>query len=101
MSCLKPPQVAEHLSFFLTKRSDVPRDATADDRSNLDECEGYVSKLSQRGAWQSRFFYLNNAFLVYTSKKGAPPLVHTYMTWPAALSSAPTQAARLMFMSPA
>ena len=74
MSCLRPPSVAEHLQFFLAKRADVPRDATSDDKSNLDECEGWLSKLSQRGAWQSRFFYLNNAYLVYTSKKGAPPL---------------------------
>ena len=74
MSCLRPPSVAEHLQFFLAKRADVPRDATSDDKSNHDECEGWLSKLSQRGAWQSRFFYLNNAYLVYTSKKGAPPL---------------------------
>ena len=75
MACGKPPTVAEHMRFFLTKRADVPRDATEDDRSNLDECEGWVSKLSQRGAWQGRFFSLNNAYLVYhaaATKAGEP-----------------------------
>ena len=32
--------------------------------------EGTVKKRNAYGLWQPRFFYLNNAYLVYAKKKG-------------------------------
>ena len=57
--------------FFLAKAqaggggAGIPADAEAADRSHLDDMEGALQKMSQRGAWQTRYFALNNGYLTY------------------------------------
>jgi len=58
-----PPQ------FFVSKNDDIPTDATAEDRCRLGDMEGWMSKQSGRGFWQSRYFGLNNGYLNYYKDK--------------------------------
>ncbi len=67
LPCLPAPQPPP---FFLAKAqagggAGVPADAEAADRSHLDDMEGYLQKMTQRGAWQTRYFALNNGYLTY------------------------------------
>ena len=77
LPCLPAPRPPP---FFLAKHeagggTGTPADAEAPDRSNLDEMDGYLQKMSQRGTWQTRFFTLNNGYLNYFKDKNRDKLL--------------------------
>jgi len=62
--------------FFLYKAPESPPDdAVSEDRTHLDDFEGWMTKQSVRGFWQQRYFALNNGYLNYYADKTRPALL--------------------------
>lgn len=62
--------------FFLIKAPEPPPDdAVSEDRTHLDDFEGWMTKQSVRGFWQQRYFALNNGYLNYYADKTRPALL--------------------------
>ncbi len=62
--------------FFLVKAPEPPpEDAVSEDRTHLDDFEGWMTKQSVRGFWQQRYFALNNGYLNYYADKTRPALL--------------------------
>ena len=57
----------------ITKRKRIARRSVySDDKTfNLLNISGYLQKKSSNGRWQRRFFYVNNAYLIYKSKQSS------------------------------
>ena len=62
LPCLPAPRPPP---FYLYKGDTLPGDAQSADVSKKDMLEDYLQKKSQGGLWQTRYFTLNNGYLVY------------------------------------
>ena len=45
------------------------RSVFAADQTRLDDISGYLMKKSTKGVYQRRFFFINNAYLIYKQKQ--------------------------------